>query len=217
MAIKSSVLSKVEDYVSSSLKKELPEHFLYHNLIHTQEVVNAAILIAKGERLNNEDLETVTLAAWFHDLGHITDCESHERKSAEICRNFLEQQNFPSQRIAQVEGCIMATMMPQRPLNHMESVLCDADLYHLSTDQFEARSNLLRKEWEEIKEEKFKDSSWRKINADFLSGHTYFTDYARKHFEEGKQKNLNELKEQISKDKKIRNSDLKKKIASLEK
>ncbi|SMD34497.1 Predicted metal-dependent phosphohydrolase, HD superfamily [Reichenbachiella faecimaris] len=217
MATKTSVLAQVEEYVSSSLKKELPEHFLYHDLAHTQEVVKAVKLIAKGEGLNDEDLETLAIAAWFHDLGHIRDCDCHERKSAEIAQTFLEKKDFSKERIAQVEGCIMATMMPQRPLNLMQSILCDADLYHLSTDQFEPRSNLLRKEWEEIKEEEFKDSSWRKINVDFLGGHTYFTEYARKNFETGKQKNLLKLKEQISKGKKIRNAELKKKVASLEK
>lgn len=217
MATNTSVLSQVEAYVSSSLKKDLPEHFVYHDLVHTKEVVRAVGLIAEGEGLNKEEKETAEIAAWFHDLGHVDDCDCHEKRSAEIAREFLEKQDFPSDRISQVEGCIMATMMPQRPLNHVEAVLCDADLYHLSTDQFETRAKLLRKEWEDIKEEEFKNSSWRKINADFLSGHSYFTDYAQKNFEEGKQKNLVSLKEQIAAGKKERNADLKKKIASLEK
>lgn len=217
MATKTSVLSQVEEYVSSSLKKELPKHFLYHDLIHTKEVVKATQLIAKGEGLSEEDQETVVIAAWFHDLGHVHDCDCHERKSAEIARSYLEAQGFTNERIAQIEGCIMATMMPQRPLNHMESVLCDADLYHLSTDKFVPRSDLLRKEWEEIKEEEFKDFTWNKINVDFLSGHHFFTEYAQTHFEEGKQKNLAALKAQVSDEKKERTRDLKKKIANLEK
>ncbi|MDW3208326.1 MAG: DUF5706 domain-containing protein [Reichenbachiella sp.] len=217
MATITSVLSQVKAYVSSSLKKDLPEHFVYHDLAHTEEVVKAVGLIADGEGLSEEEKETVKIAAWFHDLGHVSDCDCHEKRSAEIAKEYLEKQNFPSDRISQVEGCIMATMMPQRPLNHLEAVLCDADLYHLSTDQFEPRAKLLRKEWEDIKEEEFKNSAWRKINADFLSGHTYFTEYARKHFEEGKAKNLEELKKQISQSKRERNADLKKKIASLEK
>lgn len=217
MTTKTSVLSQVEKFVSTSLQKELPEHFLYHDLTHTQEVVKATAEIAKAEGLDDEDQETVLIAAWFHDLGHVKDCDCHERKGAELAKAFLEKEGFSKERIAQVEGCIMATMMPQRPLNLMESILCDADLYHLSTDQFEPRSKLLREEWEEIKEEEFKDSSWTKINVDFLSGHSYFTPYAQEHFEAGKQKNLEALKAQITKDKKQRNRDLKKKIASLEK
>lgn len=217
MATQTSSLDQVAEFVRSSLKKELPAHFFYHDLTHTEEVVSAAGKIAKGEGLSDEEKETVEIAAWFHDLGHIYDCDCHEKKSAEIAREYLEKHDCSPTRISQVEGCIMATMMPQRPLNRMEAVLCDADLYHLSTDQFESRAKLLRKEWEEIKEEEFKNSSWLKINADFLSGHAYFTEYAKKNFEEGKQKNLAILKEEMSNVKKERISDLKKKIASLEK
>ncbi|WP_420580315.1 Pycsar system effector family protein [Reichenbachiella sp.] len=216
MATNNSILSKVEAYVRDSLNKALPKSFVYHDLTHTEEVVNAVGLIAQGEGLKEEEKETVEIAAWFHDMGHVDDCDCHEKRSAEMAREFLEKQNFPAERISQVEGCIMATMMPQRPLNQLEEVLCDADLYHLSTDQFEARATLLRKEWEDIKEEEFKNSSWRKINADFLKGHEYFTVYARTHFEEGKQKNLAILKEQMAQGKRERNADLKKKIASLE-
>ena len=216
MAAQKPVLAQVAEYVRNSLKNKLPEHFYYHDLEHTEDVVKAVELIAKGEGLEEQERETVEIAAWFHDLGHIYACEDHERKSAELAREFLEKQNLPVKRISQVEGCIMATMMPQRPLNNMEAVLCDADLYHLSTDQFDGRAKLLRKEWEQVNDEDFKNSSWLKINADFLSGHSYFTEYAKAHFEEGKQKNLKALKEQVQSGKKEKTADLKKKIANLE-
>lgn len=217
MAAQKPVLAQVAEYVRNTLKNKLPEHFYYHDLEHTEEVVKAAELIAKGEGLKEQERENVEIAAWFHDLGHIYACEDHERKSAELAREFLEKQNLPAERISQVEGCIMATMMPQRPLNNMEAVLCDADLYHLSTDQFDGRAQLLRKEWEEVNEEGFKNSSWLKINADFLSGHSYFTEYAKTNFEEGKQKNLQAVKDQVQTGKKEKSADLKKKIESLEK
>lgn len=217
MATNTSILSQVEAYVKSSLKKDLPKHFVYHDLVHTEEVVKAAGLIASGESLSDEEKEIVEIAAWFHDMGHVSDDECHEKRSAELARAFLEKQDFEENRILKVIGCIMATMMPQRPLNHLEAVLCDADLYHLSTDQFEQRANLLRKEWEDINDEAFKNAAWKKINVDFLTGHTYFTEYAKSHFEEGKQKNLAHLKVQISESKKERNADLKKKIENLEK
>ncbi|UXX80570.1 DUF5706 domain-containing protein [Reichenbachiella carrageenanivorans] len=217
MAIQTSVLTQVADHVRSSLKSELPSQFCYHNLTHTEEVVKASLEIAKGEGLNIEDQETIAIAAWFHDVGHAYDCDCHEKKSVEVARAFLELLGFPKDRISQIEGCIMATMMPQRPLNTMEAVLCDADLYHLSTDQFEERSKLLKKEWEEVKEEAFKESSWNKINAEFLSRHTYFTAYAKKNFTAGQAQNLEAIQMKISKAKKERPADLKKKIASLEK
>lgn len=216
MGAQKSVLAQVAEFVRTSLKSKLPEHFYYHDLEHTEEVVKAAGLIAEGEGLDKNEREIVEIAAWFHDLGHIYDCENHERKSVELAKEFLGKQDFPTEKISQVEGCIMATMMPQRPLNNMEAVLCDADLYHLSTDEFDGRAKLLRKEWEEVNDEGFKNASWLKINADFLSGHAYFTEYAKANFEEGKQKNLQALKDQVASGKKAKTADLKKKIASLE-
>ncbi|MEO9965702.1 MAG: Pycsar system effector family protein [Reichenbachiella sp.] len=210
------MLGEVSKYVVTSLKNELPDKYYYHNLQHTEDVVSATQLIAEGEGLSDQEKEIVEIAAWFHDLGHIYDSENHERKSAEIARDFLTNNKVDSEIIASVEGCIMATMMPQRPLTKLEEVLCDADLYHLSTDQFDGRAQLLRKEWEEINDEDFKNSSWLKINSDFLKGHEYFTTFAKKSFEEGKQKNLKALQTQISERKKERNADLKKKVATLE-
>lgn len=217
MAIQTSVLAQVADHVRSSLKSELPTQFCYHNLAHTEEVVKATADIAKGEGLSTEEQETVVIAAWFHDFGHVYDCDCHEKKSAEIARAFLEPLGFSKERIDQIEGCIMATMMPQRPLNTMEAVLCDADLYHLSTHHFEDRSKLLKKEWEDVKDESFKESTWNKINAKFLSGHSYFTNYAQKNMAAGQAENLEAIQKKIAEAKKERPADLKRKIASLEK
>lgn len=216
MAAKKSVLDLVIEYVSASLRDELPKGFYYHDLEHTQEVVRATRLISEGEGLSDEEKEIVEIAAWFHDLGHISDCENHESKSVELAEEFLSKKGWPSNKISQVRGCIMATMMPQRPLNKLEAVLCDADLYHLSTDEFDARGQLLRKEWEEINEEDFKNASWLKINNDFLKGHNYFTEYARANFEDGKQKNVKILADKMAARKNEKTADLKKKIAGLE-
>lgn len=217
MGDKPSLLEKVAEFVRTTIKQKLPEHFYYHNLEHTEDVVKAAVQIADAEKLSDEQKESVQIAAWFHDIGHIYDCDNHEKKSAEIASDFLAKHDFPDKRIADVVGCIMATMMPQRPLNLMEEVICDADLYHLSTDEFEKRAQLLRKEWEEVNEEEFKNTSWLKINDDFLKGHTYFTTYAKSNFEEGKQRNLKSIKDELVTNKKEKTKDLKKKISGLEK
>ena len=217
MPTKTTVLAEVEAFVRGNLEKDLPKQFCYHDLTHTLEVVKAVEIIANGENLSMEDNEVVVLAAWFHDLGHAYECDCHEKKSAELAREFLSKRNYPAESISKVEGCIMATLMPQRPLNNLEAVLCDADLYHLSTEQFDQRAQLLRKEWEEVRGEKFKDGEWLDINIEFLEEHSFYTDFAKSNFEEGKQKNLAELKRQKSKEKKEKTADLKKQIASLEK
>lgn len=65
------LLEKTVVYVSSELTNNLPDHFVYHNLVHTRRVVDAVKEITTSETVNisEEDAQLVELAAWFHDIG----------------------------------------------------------------------------------------------------------------------------------------------------
>jgi len=76
----------------------------------------------------------------------------------------------------------------------MEQVLCDADLYHLSTSDFINKSELLRKEFSLTGNDEIKGKVWLKKNIKFLKKHTFFTDYAKENLLPHKKKNLKKLK-----------------------
>jgi hypothetical protein len=78
----------------------------------------------------------------------------------------------------QVLACIDATKMPQKPINKLGGILCDADLFHLGTEEFNNISSLLRSEMEVLCGEEYTDIEWLEKNEKFLSEHTYKTDYA---------------------------------------
>ncbi len=194
MEFETDLLRKSAKYVESFLNRNLSDKIYYHDFEHTQEVVEAAYEIGKATGLNDEELETVMLAAWFHDTGYYEGSRNHEVKSKEIAEEFLRKEGVTEMKIADVSGCIIATKIPQRPTNKMEEVLCDADLYHLSTKEFFNKSELLRKEFSQTGSSEIKDKEWLKKSIKFLKKHNFFTKYARNEMLPDKKRNLERLK-----------------------
>ncbi|MFY0626408.1 MAG: HD domain-containing protein [Reichenbachiella sp.] len=193
------ILSEVRTYVSNLLSDHLPDNFYYHNLTHTKEVVEVSLALAKHERISKEDLNLLEIAAWFHDLGHVFVEEEHELKSIELARDYLAKTEMNSGQIEKVCNCIKATIMPQSPQNKMEEVLCDADLFHLSTDKFEERSELLMQELNEVNDAGLDDAEWMQKSFDFLRSHEYFTPHAKQNYDLGKIENLKKAKKKLKK------------------
>ncbi|MGF1638480.1 MAG: HD domain-containing protein [Cyclobacteriaceae bacterium] len=191
---------KAEAYVRDFLEENFSEKICYHNLNHTLEVVEAAEIIGRGSGLNTDELEIVTLAAWFHDIGYYIGKENHEAESAKIAEKYLSTIKCSQKVIQAVAGCIHATKIPQSPVNLVEEVLCDADLYHLSTEKFFEKTELLREEMlaheVDINREK-----WLSTSCHFVTNHTYFTDFARAHLRPKKIENLAMLREKIGENK----------------
>ncbi|HMS64274.1 MAG TPA: DUF5706 domain-containing protein [Ignavibacteria bacterium] len=181
-----SITKAASDYVFELLKTKLPAVYLYHNYRHTDDVVNAIKKIGKKSGLTDEEMEIVVLAGWFHDTGFTEECKNHEDASIEIAKKFLTENNYPPENIEKVAGCINSTRLPQHPGNILEEVICDADLIHLGTEDYEVRSDLLRAEWETANNKQYSQIDWLKLNADFLKSHKFHTKYARKALEEKK-------------------------------
>ncbi len=199
MTIQSEVLTQVRDYATRILKEEMPPNLHYHNYKHTHYVAKMAEKIGKQSNLSDEELETVVIAAWFHDLGYREKSIGHEDLSKEIAQTYLDEHQFPKKRTKQVLACIDATKIPQSPTIPMAEVLCDADLHHLSEEDFFTICDPLRREWEVDRGHKMSDLEWLQINYDFLKGHQYFTAYGKAVLEERKQNNIKSVKKKLKK------------------
>lgn len=166
----------------------------YHNMLHTEKVVEAAKQIASHYQLNERDFLVVVTAAWFHDMGYYSgDTTGHEVKGAELAAAFLKEQNADDAIINEVKGCIMATQMPQQPVTLLEKIVCDADLFHLGTDEFPERNKLMRKECEIALHKEIDKKEWRAGTIKLLQSHHYHTDYCQLLLNEKKQANLERL------------------------
>lgn len=191
------IIRLVEEYSGKMLLEKSPKHNLYHSLDHTKEVVQAAIEIANGEDAKQDELELITIAAWFHDLGYIEKTTGHEEISAMFASNFLVNENYDAAKTEKIIGCIMATKVPQHPKNHLEKIMCDADLSHLGKKSFIERNNLFRIEFEHYFRRKLTECEWLIKSIEFVSQHNFFTDYAQKTFSEIQNENLVLLQQQL--------------------
>lgn len=192
------ILEQSEKTVTDLYERLTRPELLYHNLVHTREVVEAVQLMHVFYKLSAEEDLAVQVAAWWHDVGYLYGPpENHEARSAEKAREFLTDLNAGESLIQKVEACIMATRMPQKPTGLMEEIICDADLFHLGTTAFKENSKMLRREIELINGIPMKGSDWRFSTLNLLERHHYFTGFAQERLNEGKKKNLDELKAKI--------------------
>jgi len=97
---------------------------------------------------------------------------------------------------------IGATKIPQQPKNHLQAVICDADLFHLSLPEYCRLQELLRYEWSEILDKQYEENDWHKLNMDFLINHHYFTAYGKNVLTPRKEVNIKLCKNHFNKNKK---------------
>ncbi len=192
------ILELTEDYVRAIIASKIPPK-IYHNLAHTEDVVNSSIEIGVGEHLASDELELIQIAAWFHDLGYFEKQAGHERVSVVYARNFLLDNHYHADKIEKIAGCILSTNFPQKPHNKLEEIICDADLSYLGRRSFFERNDLFRNELEHYSNSKLSEIEWLTKTINFLNQHHFFTDYALKNFNPQKEKNISVLKEQLEK------------------
>jgi len=177
-------------YALNRLRTELPPELLYHNAMHTEgDVLPAAVRLARLSNVAEPNLRLLEVAAAFHDLGQIQTVLGHEQIGAEIMADVLPRYGFNPMEIARVSGMILATELPQMPLNEEQALLCDADLDSLGREDFFATSKAL---WQERKAcgLHIPWQTWLENQLRFLNDHHYFTPAASALRDEGKRRNV---------------------------
>ena len=200
------LIAEAEKYVTSYLNNNLDPSFVYHNLAHTQRVVNKAIELTNESDLTEIEKQQVIVAAWFHDIGFTKTIEGHEKESVTIASEFLKSNKVSKEDIEVISNLIMATQMHYKPKTKLEGYIRDADCAHLSSKNYSDYAALLRKEWELTLGKKVSKADWLQENIKFLSSHSFNTDLATSKWEGRKGKNLaallqnqNKVKEETTK------------------
>lgn len=190
-------LEKAEKYIYQKLKKEWPKHLYYHSMNHVEDVLNAAINLAKFEKINENDFQLLKIAVLLHDSGFILKVKHHEKAGCHIAKEILPQFDFTQNQIKTICGMIMATKIPQTPHNQLEEIICDADLDYLGRNDYAIISQRL---YMEININKTLDYvGWLKLQIGFLEKHHYFTATAIKMRSRKKAKTLEKLKKELLK------------------
>ncbi len=189
------MLEELERHIEKIFEEIIPADYVYHDLEHTKSVVQAALTIANEyENLNEEEIEALQIAAWFHDVGYYDgQQEGHEVRGCQKARKFLENYDYPEENLKLVEGCIMATRIPQSPRNLVEEILCDADLSHLGMDQYWDRCGRLRQEMLLTRGVIMSEPEWVDFEMGFMIRHHYHTTAGRRLFGKQKEKHIRQL------------------------
>lgn len=191
------LLEEVKNFVLDYFHTHHDAKLVYHNLDHTQSVVDATTQIANHYQLNDKDFFIVCSGAWFHDTGYFEDIQNHEQKGADLAIEFLKKQDVPADVRDLVMQVILSTKMPQRPTNLLENILCDGDLFHLGTEEFTDKRKLMHKEIALLYGIDNNKKEWRIKDVEFLESQQYHTDYCMLLLNDQKQKNIDKLKSKI--------------------
>lgn len=191
------ILDQLHAHVAKLFHTHEDERFIYHNLHHTEQVVENAVKIANHYQLPDRDFFIVVAASWFHDMGYLFDCSQHEASGARIAVEFLAEKGIDEETISQVNGCILATKMPQNPAGLLQQIVCDADLYHLGSDSFKEKNKLMRKEAEAFCKKEIDKNEWRIKTIALFKAHHYHTDYCQDLLNHKKAQNLAEMEDKL--------------------
>lgn len=183
-----------EVFVKSTFYSFSDTELPYHNLDHTVRVVVHSRRIAHHYFFEPKDLFILTMAAWFHDIGHLFGgMEGHEEKGVTIVQNYVEPLSLPAGIVKSIAGCILATRTPSHPRTLAEEILCDADTYHFGTEYFKHSDGIIRREIAIRTGKKYTNAEWHESSLQLLQEHRYFTGYCQQSLNEGKQRNIDWL------------------------
>lgn len=194
------LIAETEKYVVHLLNEKLDNTFVYHNLGHTQLVVEKTKELSALSNLNDTDKNNLIVSAWFHDTGFTESIETHEEKSVEIATGFLKKHGVSENDINHISTLILATKLDYKPKTLSEKIIRDADCAHIGSKNFSDILLLLRKEWELNCNKILNEDEWLEENINFLiHTHRFYTDAALANWNITKSKNLSQLLEKQKK------------------
>jgi len=164
-----------EEFIVNELRRGLSPTLYYHGLHHTLDVAAVALELAAAEGVTDpQGLALLRTAALYHDAGFLRSYQGHEDEGCELARATLPDFGFSVAQIEQICGLIAATKYPQQPHNHLEEILCDADLDYLGRPDFVPISTSL---FDELLARQLiaDEHAWFQLQARFLTGHHFWT------------------------------------------
>jgi uncharacterized membrane-anchored protein YitT (DUF2179 family)/predicted metal-dependent HD superfamily phosphohydrolase len=184
---------KAYAFLIHKLENELSPTLTYHNSDHTKAVIRCAELLAESEHIQGDELVLLKTAALFHDAGFLEQSAGHEELSCKFARAWLPDFGYDSGQVERICTIIMATKLPQTPMDRLGEILADAALFYLGREGY---SQAAEKLYNEIRTSgaPLSEADWLVTQVDFLAGHKYFTRAANRQLNAGKQKILDGLR-----------------------
>ncbi len=170
----------LEEHIMNILEDSLPRNLYYHNLKHTIDVTVQVELIGREEGITDEELLLLKTAALFHDAGFTRTYKDHEEAGFEMAKEILPDYDYTPEQIQTIGEIIMVTKLPPEPKDHLQEIICDADLDYLGRVDFIPVSGNLFRELTEHKIIEDDINKWNQIQIGFIEKHSYFTETAKR-------------------------------------
>jgi len=193
------LVQQAQAYVEPLLTSGLDPRLTYHTLTHTAYVVKQAHALADAAALPPAQAEELLLAAWFHDTGYLDTYDGHEYQSLARAEAWLREQRVAPARIEVIKNLIRATHRDEPANTELEKMLVDADMSNLAADDFRARAELIRTEWELRLDKLYTNEEWVELQLAFMVGHKYLSETGKARFKKDFKKNTEEQRDLLKK------------------
>ena len=191
------IIKKVEAHVIELFQKTPHPKLIYHNVHHTQKVVERTKEIAAHYNLIESDMLVLLVAAWFHDTGYLFDeAAMHEEKSAHLMNEFTKDLIADPDILNNIEECILATKATVKPSNLLQQILVDADSYNFGTKEIDTTNKQVYDEFV-IRNGYISKREWDRQTIKMLENHQYYTSYCKELLMNRKKKNIKKLKKSL--------------------
>ena len=115
------IITAAEDFVRHIFEEKIPSDvYTYHNWTHTVQVRDEVLLLARQEGVTNGELEMLSLATLFHDVGFSETYSGHEEVGIRLIKN-SSPGGITRKKIKTIVGMIEATKMDTKPRNNLEA------------------------------------------------------------------------------------------------
>ncbi|MFD2078839.1 Predicted metal-dependent phosphohydrolase, HD superfamily [Actinopolymorpha cephalotaxi] len=161
----------------------------YHDVRHLTDVLDRIDHLAEFTR----EIDTVRLAAWFHDAIYDPHRGDNEEASAQLAAGALARCGVDDPTAAEVSRLVLLTAGHAPDAGDPDgAVLCDADLAVLSTapERYAVYVADVRAEYAHVPDEAFREGRTAILSDLAARDRLFGTDYGRAHWEKRARHNL---------------------------
>ena len=182
-----------------TLQNELHSSLKYHNVGHTIDVLDQAMLLADLAELPERETDLLVIAAIYHDAGFLHQKALNEPIGAELAAEAMSATGgYSKNEIKTVKHMILDTTLlmddcAQVSNTDLSPYLLDADLSNLGRECF----------WEQTEavamEAGIAFTDFLPISLGLMQRHSWQSDVGHKLYEQQKQRNVIDLRSRLNK------------------
>lgn len=199
------ILASAETTVFEIFKTSKDSRLLYHNYELAFKFVEYLHDLGEAITLSSQNMEMLSIAAWFYPTGYLTDYEKPTEAAVKNVIQFLEKENYPKAKTEKIKDLIRLIEAKKVPVNEEQEVFHDAYYALTHGELFSGKSSLLQLEQELYQKTVLPKEQWIQLQLQNLLGTKFYTPFGKLNYESILAGNILGLKEQLQKVKKKKN------------